>query len=222
MKARRAASPERQFWDAANRDVPLEPGVPGELPPEKPQTPCPEHPDLPAAGTCVRCGRFVCVRCVPDVSMTTKVRCPACLAREQEAVPTGIGGWLVLPALNVVAQPLLAFAFAAFLFWAENARRSPYDGVLGLPVERASLVPAAVFLVLYGVFGAVVAVFFFGRRKAAPSLYIAMVLINVGVAVMGTSSAANDSDAVIRAAIGAAIWIPYFLLSKRVKATFVR
>lgn len=171
---------------------------------------CPDHPELPAAGTCSRCGRFVCVRCAPDVLTSRSVQCPACVAREEAAAPVGIGGWLVLPAINVVLQPLLALPFAGLLV------------VLASPHERGHAgLPAAFAFALYGLFALVVAVFFFGKRRLAPVLYIIMVLINVAVAVLGTSSLATSSDSVLRAVVGAAIWIPYFLLSKRVKATFV-
>lgn len=33
-----------------------------------------------AAGTCVRCGRFYCVRCVPDAALRNKVTCAECVA----------------------------------------------------------------------------------------------------------------------------------------------
>src|SRR5689334_20906476 len=30
-----------------------------------PSAACPQHPDMPAVGTCVRCGTFFCERCIP-------------------------------------------------------------------------------------------------------------------------------------------------------------
>jgi hypothetical protein len=39
---------------------------------------CPEHPTLPAAGTCSRCGAFYCIRCVPEAAQVKQAMCPRC------------------------------------------------------------------------------------------------------------------------------------------------
>src|SRR4051812_32915 len=46
---------------------------------------CPMHPDMPSGGTCTRCGRFVCIRCVPDLATVGKPVCPECVERTDYA-----------------------------------------------------------------------------------------------------------------------------------------
>jgi hypothetical protein len=65
----------------------------------------------------------------------------------------------------------------------------------------------------------------FARRKRnAPKLIIAVYLFNLAslgaLYALGRSRLATPSDAV-SAVTGAVIWVPYFLLSNRVKRTFL-
>lgn len=41
---------------------------------------CSVHAGTPAAGTCARCGRFVCLTCVPAALTERRFECPECLA----------------------------------------------------------------------------------------------------------------------------------------------
>jgi hypothetical protein len=74
------------------------------------------------------------------------------------------------------------------------------------------------------------AVRFFGKRRNAPATMIALMI--TGIVVNGLLLAINigaDAEpfaiecgkALVKAIVGAIIWIPYFLVSKRVKTTFV-
>jgi hypothetical protein len=45
---------------------------------------CPDHPTMPIAGTCSRCGAFYCIRCVPDAALLKQAICPRC--KETQAV----------------------------------------------------------------------------------------------------------------------------------------
>ncbi|WP_321548904.1 hypothetical protein [Hyalangium rubrum] len=47
-----------------------------------PGSACPRHPDMPAAGTCVRCGTFFCAQCVPSV-LEKNIECPSCLESKE-------------------------------------------------------------------------------------------------------------------------------------------
>lgn len=165
-------------------------------------THCPTHPDMPVAGTCARCGSFVCIRCTRDVLTQKAPLCPACIER-RAAPPQGIGGWLLLPALYVVLQPLLGLVGGALGLWVSATGGSKDAAMLSGP------------LLAYGAFSTWVAVQFFRKKASAPALYIAMLVVNVGLAV-----ALNSDPA--RAVVVAAVWTPYFLMSSRVKATFVR
>ncbi|MEW6433199.1 MAG: DUF2569 domain-containing protein [Myxococcota bacterium] len=165
-------------------------------------THCPIHPDMPVAGTCARCGSFMCIRCTRDVLTQQAPLCAACSER-RAAPPQGIGGWLLLPALYVVLQPLLGLVGGALGLWVSATGVSKDAAMLSGP------------LLAYGAFATWVAVQFFRKKASAPGLYIAMLVVNVGLAV------ALDSDPA-RAVVVAAVWTPYFLLSSRVKTTFVR
>lgn len=171
-------------------------------PASAPTTHCPLHPDMPVAGTCARCGSFVCIRCTRDVLTQKAPLCPACSER-RVAAPEGIGGWLLLPALYVVLQPLLGLGGGALSLWVSMTGGSRDVIFLGGP------------LLAYGVFSTWVAVQFFRKKASAPGLFIAMLVVNVGLAVAVHSDPA-------RAVVVAAVWTPYFLMSSRVKATFVR
>jgi len=83
---------------AAATDVKQAEPVPGPLQPAAPPaaadanaapaTPfqvCPKHPDFPRAGTCSRCGSFICVRCEPDLATTASPLCVDCRERAQKA-----------------------------------------------------------------------------------------------------------------------------------------
>lgn len=80
-----------------------------------PTASCPVHPDMPAPSTCSRCGRFVCIRCVPELATKTAgVICPECsqradLAEAREELPKRMRG---LP---------IGFAFYAAIYLAIGA-----------------------------------------------------------------------------------------------------
>lgn len=173
-------------------------------PASAPATHCPVHPDMPVAGTCARCGSFVCMRCTRDVLTTKSPLCPSCVERA-DAGPQGLGGWLVLAAIYLVAQPLLYLGGGALGLWM-SAKGGPADLAL----------TSGPFLA-YGAFSAWVAVQFFRKKATAPALYIAMLVGNVGLAV-----SVHSNLALARALAVAAVWTPYFLISSRVKATFLR
>ena len=39
---------------------------------------CPDHPDLPAVGSCETCGREVCEECLKDAAAPEEYECPDC------------------------------------------------------------------------------------------------------------------------------------------------
>ena len=134
----------------------------------------------------------------------------------------GIGGWLVVPAIGLVLSPIImgvSLVMSAGL--ASDVARQGYGGFHALEML------CDFGLLLFIIYAAI---HFFGKRRNAPSIMIALYvvqLVSQGVLLMielGADAepfAIESGKALVRSAIGAAIWIPYFRVSKRVKATFV-
>jgi hypothetical protein len=135
-----------------------------------------------------------------------------------------IGGWLILPAIGLVVSP---FTVA----WSACQSYTALDNPLlaALPGLRSVIVAELVVNVVMLVFTVYVAVAFFRRKRAVPLLMIALVAVGAVFALADRWAVAvflpTRADAAALGMLGplgkAAIWIPYFLLSKRVMETFV-
>lgn len=148
-----------------------------------------------------------------------------------------IGGWLILVAIGLVLTPL------RFLVVVVNDLLPVFSGetwsILTTPGTEAYHPFSATLLIFeligniaFVVFAIVVAIFFFKRRKIVPKLMIAFLFSNLAFVVIDYFVAdsipfiasQNDPESLrelIRVLIGCLIWVPYFLVSKRVKGTFV-
>jgi hypothetical protein len=143
-----------------------------------------------------------------------------------------IGGWLIVPALGLAFTPVrMAYEFFDVTFfdisqWKMLADSSypAYNPPLGLFVLLEFI--ANIALMCYSVF---LCSIYFTRRTSLPLLiviyYAANVVVHVGdligLQVFSLSGDNATTRSMIQAIIGAAIWIPYFLRSERVKGTFV-
>ena len=134
----------------------------------------------------------------------------------------GIGGWLILPAIGFVLGPIIGVVvlIAAFAMFSD-VEAAGYGGIYAL--EFVVHVGLLAFLIY-------AATRFFGKRSDAPSVIIALLIVSLGASVvllvieLGAGAevfAIETGKQLVREVIGAAIWIPYFRVSKRVKATFV-
>ena len=139
--------------------------------------------------------------------------------------PSGIGGWLILPAIGIAVAPFRFLANLADYFQLFGVLQ---PGTLVHVMLSAEVVCWLGFVVLAGI----TAVQFFTRKMNAPRLYIAL-LVGQVVFVFADALAATlffnaqapstDTRIAISLLIAAcAIWIPYFLYSARVRNTFVR
>jgi hypothetical protein len=148
----------------------------------------------------------------------------------------GIGGWLILVAIGLCLQPLLLLRTLS-----QNIRVFTSDTwrILTTPGEPAYhplwgpllLAEAAVNVVLLAV--SVALLFqFFRRRRGFPRMAVAYMAASLAVVLadFAATSAiptaraqmtAKDAADIGRSALSAAVWIPYFLKSRRVAATFV-
>jgi hypothetical protein len=125
---------------------------------------------------------------------------------------SGLRGWLIVIGLSLVLELVLLIFWAVFS-WFEGDRGLVY----------AAVIP--------GGFIAYVLYLYFGKSKRFPSLFIFLVLLELGFSALGLVAAIclpgsgellKDSfGSLLRGAIYAVIWIPYMKTSKRVKATFV-
>jgi hypothetical protein len=127
----------------------------------------------------------------------------------------GIRGWLVVPAIWIGLNSILGgVLFSISLVNNFNVTISvEYIVVLGLWV-----------LLLY------IAILFFGKNSKAPFIIIIFLIANIAGSLLllaiewGTGadmSASENRAQLVRDIIIAAVWIPYFRSSKRVKATFI-
>jgi transglutaminase-like putative cysteine protease len=141
-----------------------------------------------------------------------------------------IGGWLVLPAIGVILSPLrLAVDFfksPEFL----NGENWVINYVNGHPLLSALGVTEQIYNVSLAVFSVLMVILFFQRRSSVPKLMIyyyavpAVWTVVDPILVELIAPGQNSGDptlSIFQAVIGAAIWIPYFSLSHRVKRTFV-
>lgn len=130
-----------------------------------------------------------------------------------------IGGWLILPAIGLSISPfriLFEFFEVGFLnksLWANAS-------TLGL-TELVAM--ELVFNVLFFSYIILLIILFYSRRTSIPRLMTVFYVINVLLSLIDTEQIINFSNQeFFRAAVGAAIWIPYFNFSETVKSTFCK
>ena len=134
----------------------------------------------------------------------------------------GIGGWLVLPAIGLFLGPIVGGMglIAAFGIYADVATDG-YGGIYTLEL----LVSAG--LLLFWIYSAIL---FFRKHSNAPNTIISLFVVSLAsscillIIELGAGAevfAVETGKQLVKEIIAAAIWIPYFRRSKRVKATFV-
>jgi len=154
------------------------------------------------------------------------------------AEPKGLKGWLILPAIGLFVAPLRLGLNLLKDFW--PIFRDGYWPVLTTPGTEAYhplWKPLLTFEIvgnsLFILANLALIFFFFTKHWRFPTLYVTMLVLNVIFVVsdffMGNAiplvAASKDTQALremARTIIAAAIWIPYFLRSRRVKNTFVK
>jgi hypothetical protein len=177
--------------------------------------------------TCVRCGKFICHRCLTESGwrqLPESKQCPECETRAP--VLQGIGGWLILPALHIaVVAPL------------SGGVRLVQD-VMALPKLSGQLLAPvlveAFFYAAYLAYALFTALAFFQKKQRAVSLMIIFYVLAIFSALLSigltgwiegiTGENVGEKEAGMQTArtiVSGVIWIAYFLQSKRVKATFV-
>lgn len=143
---------------------------------------------------------------------------------------TGIGGWLILVSIRLATAPLfflrslLMVHFPYITSGKHDTYLSAHPANMALIAFEATL--GSVFLLLLIALNYL----FYRKRKSFPSLMILYIATQVAyllinhlslVALYPNLSHAKDTLNLIGAVISSAIWIPYFLRSRRVELTFV-
>jgi hypothetical protein len=196
-----------------------------------------------AGNKCLVCSQAIgvmrdgagCLRCQSVFHKTclTQEVCPNCgeslLSTETvHATPVGsslvagIGGWLVLPAIGLGLGPIVgAVALVAALLIFADVKAAGYGALYALELTWEA---SFLLLVLHA------ATRFFGKKRDAPSVVIRVLVVGlaggalllVAAVIAGAPVFVTENAKQLgRDIVGAAIWIPYFRVSKRVKATFV-
>lgn len=141
-----------------------------------------------------------------------------------------IGGWLILPALGLIISPL---TLVYGLFQTPEVYNSQMWMNL-IALKRYGLFSVVLVEHVYNIvmlpFSVVIAILYFKRRSSVPRLMTILLSARCLVAVVDAvismqndtfSSGSEVSRNLFQGIFAAAIWIPYFNISSRVKETFV-
>ena len=151
--------------------------------------------------------------------------------------PEGIRGWLLLPALNAMAMPLITtYLMGAFFLY---VRSDVWTGIVETATPDARGWVRWALLICFGFTGALLPVtiagvlLFFRKRTSAPFVLMALWFgsVTIGGATQSIFlwSGLDDTTKpeklwtdVVRDTLSALVWSAYLLKSQRVRATFVR
>ena len=150
--------------------------------------------------------------------------------------PKGIGGWLILPGLGLIVNAIrvpveTAKTYGPIFSKGLWALITSHSSSIYNPTLASILVFEIVFKILITISAILLFILFIRHSRWLPKLIIAFYILILVFAVFDyillTAIANVPRDSVslreiLRNIVGCAVWIPYFLVSKRVKATFVK
>lgn len=152
--------------------------------------------------------------------------------------PSGIGGWLIIPAIGLFVRPVQLMSTISNDFM--PIFKEGYWSLLTTPGTELyhPLWAPLLFYEIAGniffiIFDIVLIFLFFRKFYLVPILFVTIMLLSL-LFIISDFFLANLIPAIaaesnpelikelIKATVGALIWIPYFLVSKRVKNTFIK
>ena len=141
------------------------------------------------------------------------------------SAPRGIGGWLLVPAFATLIAPILlglsSWESALVLAQLERARPAVRAFAAGEFLAQVSLLVGWTYALIL----------LWNHRARYPLLFIVLsvaeVVVQVGDMLIATywfrvPTAVIHTGDLIRGLFGCVIWIPYMLMSERVRNTFVK
>jgi len=150
--------------------------------------------------------------------------------------PRGIAGWLILPAIGIAFAPLgLLVSIAKDILPAFGDDVWPLLVNPGSPIYHPLWAPIIIFELVADIAmviaSLVVLVMFFRKSRHAPRVIViwlaALLVVQIvdllltrQIPAVASQVEFDDFRDLLRSAVVAAIWIPYFLVSRRVKNTF--
>lgn len=143
--------------------------------------------------------------------------------------PSGLGGWLIVTQIALFVS-LLMNGIHLIDFAVELSGGNAWEYL------TSDFKAYLIFIISYSILLCLFLIFiitqFYRKKAIVPKMMIAMYCANIAVSIIdfilfqqvayaGEAEIASLTKAIIQAIISAAIWIPYFMKSKRVKNTFV-
>ncbi|MFL0245580.1 DUF2569 domain-containing protein [Candidatus Clostridium stratigraminis] len=147
-----------------------------------------------------------------------------------------IGGWLILVAIGLCISIVLNLPTFIKTINSINSKAWPLLTTIGTKYYQAGL-KEAIYFEIIGFFIILITnllciIFFFKKKRLFPKLMISLLTFNLIfqitqhiIVISNTSFNANSTLTNLQLAkpfITALVWIPYFILSERVKKTFIK
>lgn len=146
--------------------------------------------------------------------------------------PSGIGGWLILPMLGLIIGPIMNIKLLSdsFVPLFESGTWDIVKSALGS--YTWIIIFEVIMNSLFIIFSIALLVLLLLKHPKFPKLIIILYVSNIAFIIldaifassipsMGGTVSSSSLTSILRTIATSAIWIPYFLMSKRVENTFV-
>lgn len=154
----------------------------------------------------------------------------------------GLGGWLILVGINIVLAPIkmVIDAYPAYsqAFSSQNwALLTSPESAVYLPLWKPVVLGEAAINAMLFLAWFFIAYLFFTKKRIFPKCFIAILCFTLAFILIDAVAIAETIKSVVprevifdketvkqlqTSFVAMMIWVPYMLISKRVKATFVR